>query len=767
MELRNSPLILKTSLSLSLLAIMFFVMDTDSLIGALSDISPISLFTAFLLISCNILISTIRIQNLVRSLSLKLTFKNIHKINIYSQIFGMFAFQAIGQMAFRATYSGRYTSRPQYFAFLTLFEKIVALFMLTILSFIGVYIVTNNIFGYGLKLDGLFIIIAAVFLAMILTYFLLLTKTQRNYSIKITRHLLKLQIGKTAFYSLIMHLLMLAAYVVLAHDLLDNISILLMLGAFSIVMLGAAIPISFAGWGLRELSSGFIFMYIGLESEIGIIIALFVGVLSLLSLGVHASVIYLFGGNREVQLQDDIPTKRERKFHFEKGLAFVVALLLPILIGVQIKVPTNQGLISLNLADPVAIVVALSFASLWFKNYLHHSIWRIKNFSIALLCFVCLILYGWTLGFLKDGISDWATYNRLFGLIAIFSYLFSGVFIVVVFKGKILNLMTRSFLLTTLLTLALYLFVSPVLHKSTLNELSWISSQFSGFMTNRNALAFMLCLFLSLALAIPSTLNKTHRSLTIGLLIGLVFLTLSRTGITCAIIITIAAFVFKFSKPKEIVIVVCSAGILLLFVYLHHEFYPSIINEISGTHVAKKISDITIGQFGVIHTERLASYVWAWDMWRESPILGSGLGAFISTHSSEFGSPLTIHNTALWIATEMGILGLILLLPLPLSIFRHIKYQNRFRYNWEDFALTLVFLTFLIFSLTHEVLYQRSFWFITGLLCANHFSIYDTKQSHVSLKGQMKQFTKLKSYVKNSFGILIIPVPNNKQEMGK
>ncbi len=49
--------------------------------------------------------------------------------------------------------------------------------------------------------------------------------------------------------------------------------------------------------------------------------------------------------------------------------------------------------------------------------------------------------------------------------------------------------------------------------------------------------------------------------------------------------------------------------------------------------------------------------MWAIEMWKSNPIFGAGLAAFIAAHMDDFKDPLTILNTALWVLTEIGLVG--------------------------------------------------------------------------------------------------------------
>ncbi len=61
----------------------------------------------------------------------------------------------------------------------------------------------------------------------------------------------------------------------------------------------------------------------------------------------------------------------------------------------------------------------------------------------------------------------------------------------------------------------------------------------------------------------------------------------------------------------------------------------------------------------------------AWELFTASPIFGSGLGGFLHHYQEK-----VIHNVPLWILTEMGIIGLLLILPLPIILLTYIFKQG-------------------------------------------------------------------------------------------
>ncbi|TVR99875.1 MAG: hypothetical protein EA406_01775, partial [Rhodospirillales bacterium] len=74
-----------------------------------------------------------------------------------------------------------------------------------------------------------------------------------------------------------------------------------------------------------------------------------------------------------------------------------------------------------------------------------------------------------------------------------------------------------------------------------------------------------------------------------------------------------------------------------------------------------------------------------------------------------------IHNSLLWLLAELGLVGTSVFLfgfaALTYSVLRHCRLPASPR----DRLLLLLLFIFGMFSLVHEVVYQRIFWLVLGL----------------------------------------------------
>jgi O-antigen ligase len=112
-------------------------------------------------------------------------------------------------------------------------------------------------------------------------------------------------------------------------------------------------------------------------------------------------------------------------------------------------------------------------------------------------------------------------------------------------------------------------------------------------------------------------------------------------------------------------------------------------------------------------SEHWVSVVAGFRMFREHPVFGAGLGAFIRSHLTGDGRPLIIHSTPLWLLAEMGVVGfLTFAVPCLFLLFREAR-----GFRHADMAGRLLILSLIAFgamSQIHELLYQRTLWLLLG-----------------------------------------------------
>jgi len=727
----NKRTILKVAISLACLSLLPVFVSVDKITELIQQLSLFPVLAAFILIFASILLSSIRFYGMMVSFKAFAPLASAHRINILSQIVGLFAFQTLGQMVFRSTYGGYFVNNPQRLAALTLLEKVVAFSTLMIISVSGSFYITRNIEIGSRESLAILITLLAILMSVVSVYGFALTPGQRRFGRKVGSFFRRAGLGRAAAISFVMHAMMLLSYILIAHTYLPDTSWVMTIAIFSVVMLGAALPISFAGWGIRELSAGFIFSFLGLDPSAGVLAAAVIGVLSLLALAGHGVIINFIKSSKAKTLPNTVDQIGET--HLEGALAFFSGIAIAVLVGFQVRIPTGSGELTVNLADPVAFLAAISFLIIWYRSYLHHAVWRIKGLAPAMVLFAVMIVYGWTYGYVHYGAIDWASFNRGLGFLVLLAYLFSGSMVTAFFGRRAIRLIVRAILISTLCILVLYVSTIDFLDKDTIRNLRWRSFLFNGLIGNRNALAFVLTLVLSTALAIKEPILGRWRPTAISLIFFLLLICGSRTGIIAAGLLVAVAMYFRYFSVKELVqTLIATVAISLLhflitqfltYVLVHDANIPTSAKGTSGASVLKSMDAKLLSK---IHSDRVASYKLGLEMWLENPVFGAGMGAFISKYMNDFRVPLTIHNSGLWILAEMGLAGLVLFLSLPLAILAHIRRKYCRNFQWDDFALLLCLVSTVVFSQGHDILYQRILWFMLGLLAANKICMSDT-----------------------------------------
>jgi hypothetical protein len=82
-----------------------------------------------------------------------------------------------------------------------------------------------------------------------------------------------------------------------------------------------------------------------------------------------------------------------------------------------------------------------------------------------------------------------------------------------------------------------------------------------------------------------------------------------------------------------------------------------------------------------------------------------------------FGRPMVIHSTPVWILAEFGLLGAGIFGWIFYLLGRHAL--ERGTRSPERRVVAMLLLSFAIFSLAHEILYQRIFWLVLGAALAS------------------------------------------------
>ena len=327
---------------------------------------------------------------------------------------------------------------------------------------------------------------------------------------------------------------------------------------------------------------------------------------------------------------------------------------------------------------------------LWFP-FVILSIWgnaRSSNYEGCVYFVSCLILL------LMSRQIDWS------GIIPINIFIASGSLIAV---GIVFQLLFSEIYNTYIATF----------FKNTNDIIYWSHGYgYAGFTYQLGVTAIILIYFEGIILHMYGNSKKVSTVLTLIITI-LIFLTGKRSIALLSILLPILVIVLcdKVSEKKifNALCIVLILGVLGYFFVVNSNLF--IKSKVLG-RFASTIIDLENGRD--VTSDRSELYAEAFSMFRNSKILGIGIGNF--KKNSFFATD--VHNTYIQILCEQGIVGLILFcVPLVLNLVYTVK-VNKINQN-AFFKLSLFFqLFFIIYGLTgnvmmNEICYVIYFWAIS------------------------------------------------------
>jgi O-antigen ligase len=221
------------------------------------------------------------------------------------------------------------------------------------------------------------------------------------------------------------------------------------------------------------------------------------------------------------------------------------------------------------------------------------------------------------------------------------------------------------------------------------------------------ALAFLLATMGTPARLIPRGM-PTILSL-VSLVVGL-FLTLSRSS-WIGMALVIVALVLLRPRQAARSVIVGGAVLATLFMFV---FGPRTADLLSTAGRTFSIES----RFRIIDNAIAA--------FRENPIIGIGIGTFPDRYDA------IVHNTALWLAAELGLVGLVLFFGFFFWIGWRLLWLYRNTTGSHQaivLGLGLAHFAMLGFSIGVEAFYQRHWWLAMALIAAAYATEWETIHS--------------------------------------
>ncbi len=554
-------------------------------------------------------------------------------------------------------------------------------------------------------------------------------------------------------------LLVLSAFVVGALAVKPDTDLLSLFAAAAVISFAASIPVTVNGWGIREMAAVAMLGHIGISGPPALAVSVLIGLCATAVTLVAATLVLgktpTDSGDIRVRAFSGMAL---RPAEIEKAAAWVLATMTAALVFFQVHVDFQGATINLNFADPFAIL-ALAAVAAHAVMTRHPPAWRVGHANLALVLISALLVFGFLNGARQIGVTQWALTARLLGWLVLLGYLCAG-YLMSANAGahgrrRLFETMIATGAFIVVLQIVLRWLGQPDIFTGLLHK-----PNFEGYAANRNAFAFQLLVCSALMLAYSSVRTKIHKSeirpssahqrepgrvgaairrvlgtpsswpysiLLSVILAGLLF-SASRAGlITCAVLI-VAAWVTGLAERR----VIAQGAIAAVLIWQSPQIAHWVVSCI--TWLASFFGgNWPFAPWGAIQgplpaiqgpISQEASNVDRWrriteglELWSDHPLLGAGLGVFIENSLRSLGRPLVIHSTPVWILAEFGLLGAGIFGWIFYLLGRHAL--ERGTRSPQRRVVAMLLLSFAIFSLAHEILYQRIFWLVLGAALAS------------------------------------------------
>ncbi|HYL33491.1 MAG TPA: glycosyltransferase [Stellaceae bacterium] len=704
--------------TISALAVAFSRFDLDQLWKTAAGLQLSTLAVVLLALTLGNLLACVRLQLLARDLHHPVHFRDAFAATALGQLAGSFFFQVIGQTIARsAVFSKVGVSMPTTII-ITGYERVVAAAISLALALIGTFYlfghITLDLAGGGEELLKILAGIAIVGTAGAIFGWGTGAKRALENVAWVDATTIYF---RTSLVSLLIQLTTMAAYIVAAIGLVHSVGFINLVAATTLVMFAASIPVSLAGWGLREVSAVYALGAIGVPYSTSLVIALLIGFSSILIMAMLAlvsSALTKFAPARNVQQIGSQTGATHSVF-----LNWCIPLFVASAVFFQIHVPVGAGQLDVNLADSVVLFGGALFVRQMLSSPARMRSSRVPNSGLMTGLMSLVIVLAFLHGWFVDGWTAWASTNRLFGWLVLLAYAGTGALLAMQKGGESTQILLRTFAAAGLAVVALVLSLLVAVALGADIPPNLLAYRIEGFAQNPNAFGFQLLLVLAAIIALR--LSGWRQRLSLTLTYMALYFSASRAAEGTCVVVCVAAFMLGYINWRSLLVPVAYAVIGVLAIASIGHLMVLITN---GDHASASINKY-IGYVNRQLTEGDSAYVFNNDRWMglvdaikmflAHPLFGGGLGAFVFAAEKTQGKFLIIHSTPLWLLAETGFVGFLMFaVPYVSVLHREIRESLKGHADSARILLVLSLLAFGVMSQVHDLMYQRTFWFLIG-----------------------------------------------------
>lgn len=412
------------------------------------------------------------------------------------------------------------------------------------------------------------------------------------------------------------------------------------------------------------------------------------------------------------------------------------AVLLAVGVQIQVTLPIGGTGLRLNAADPLVACLAALLLAAALNGRGVRLRWRVPAVPAYAGLLTAVVLLSLVVGRMHLGEwHGWAVLNRAVGWPVLLAYGLAGAWV----STRLGEAGQRLFVKVLLGSATVILTVDGLPNLAAafsvpipLRLQDW---EMAGAMGNSNALAFFILVALAAFLPMQASERPlvSSRAATFVLFVLLLSLwyTASRGGWLAGVILIAAAALLRVVPWRALLVAIAATAVAafgpeVLDLAVRHLFGSDmfmVIRDATPGHSIGTLADLMSagGTDDTANIERLMLTREALALWREHMVLGTGLGGFLAQQIGLHNQAMIIHNTGLWILTEMGMVGaaaFAAVFAVLLRAFWPRPGKEGRRPPAIHAAAFLALIGFAAMSLTHEVLYQRILWLLLGMALA-------------------------------------------------
>lgn len=713
---------------ITLLAALAVAMQVDmsGLLAAIERGFGRETIFAFFCILLNFYLSFVRFRYSFRALGIAVPAGQAARAFVLGHLGNQLIFSVVGQAVGRSAVLAGAGVSPSAITFLSFLERMIALGSLLLFALAGgAYTLGRIVFdveGGG----GYFAYFVLSLIAVVLVYGLANLRQLRRLFAQLSGQLAWPVLAGCFFISVIAHCAMLGAFYAQFSAYGEPVPTVAALAALSVVMFLAALPISFAGWGIRELSAAHVLGALGVPAAVGAAVGVAIGLLSLiLVIGCLVAVPFMAIRPKPVVASAPAPQIVASRDDIDRLFAALAAFFLPVAVVFQLRVPMPSHWLNVNLADLLAVsasaVLALTWS--WTRPLVSPARWVVP--PLALLS--AAIGLSLVLGYVNHGFLSWAFVNRTMGWFVILSYFGVGL-LLWAHSGRArllraVHLTVSAVSIVAALQIALYLVGTYTGFVPTGINLV----RLEGYLADSNAFAFQCVIaFIAFFCLRGMAAVSGHRAgihLAPAVLVAAVVLAQSRTG---WVLMGTAAVLTGFWMPavrRELVLSIAAGLAFIAAIPLVEMIVMAVVPLLAPGGGAGAGGGALVSSFmGGMERAHADSERWetVWrglELWREAPVFGHGLGGFIHDRLVQGKTSQVIHNVPVWVLAEMGLVGFLMFAGALLLFVRGLVLQRTAPGAAVPANAALICLAvFCLGGLTQDFFYQRLFWLMLGLM---------------------------------------------------